>query len=49
MLAVCTSLKCFLEIRFWENKMAEGSEAAGGRIPSMLLIYPVINFFPSAI
>lgn len=49
MLVMCTSLKCFMEIRFRENKTAEGSEASGGGEPSLLLICPVINFIPSAI
>lgn len=46
MLATCTSIKCFMEIRFQQNKIAEGSEAAGGAEPSLLLICPIINFFP---
>lgn len=43
------SLKCFSEIRFQENKIAEGLEAAGGGDPSLFLICPVINFFLGAI
>lgn len=49
MLAIHTALKCFMEIRFRENKITEGSKAAGGGDPSLLLVCPVINFFPSSI